>query len=140
MRLPVVVSPINAIALISLCSVNALPAVSPKPCTRFHTPAGSPASCAIWQSRVAVIGLSYAGLCTTVQPAAKAGATFQVVSINGVFQGVMTPTGPIGCFTVKFKWLVSGVDNPLGASMTLSAKYLKLAAPLIAAFFINLIG
>ena len=37
-----------------------------------------------------------AGLCTTVQPAASAGAIFQVESMNGVFHGVMTPTGPIG--------------------------------------------
>ena len=41
-------------------------------------------------------GLHSAGLCTTVQPAASAGAIFQVDSMNGVFQGVMTPTGPIG--------------------------------------------
>ena len=37
-----------------------------------------------------------AGLCTTVQPAASAGAIFQVESMNGVFHGVITPTGPIG--------------------------------------------
>jgi hypothetical protein len=35
-------------------------------------------------------------LCTTVQPAASAGAIFQVDSMNGVFHGVITPTGPIG--------------------------------------------
>jgi hypothetical protein len=35
-------------------------------------------------------------LWTTVQPAASAGAIFQVESINGVFHGVMMPTGPIG--------------------------------------------
>ncbi len=40
--------------------------------------------------------LHSAGLCTTVQPAASAGAIFQVDSMKGVFQGVMTPTGPIG--------------------------------------------
>ena len=47
-------------------------------------------------SSVAVSGLHSAGLCTTVQPAASAGAIFQVESMNGVFHGVMTPTGPIG--------------------------------------------
>ena len=31
-----------------------------------------------------------------VQPAASAGAIFQVDSMNGVFHGVITPTGPIG--------------------------------------------
>ena len=41
-------------------------------------------------------GLHSAGLCTTVQPAASAGAIFQVDSMNGVFHGVITPTGPMG--------------------------------------------
>ena len=41
-------------------------------------------------------GLHSAGLWTIVQPAASAGASFQVESIKGVFQGVITPTGPIG--------------------------------------------
>ena len=36
----------------------------------------------------------------TVHPAARAGAIFQVDSMNGVFQGVMTPTGPSGSRTV----------------------------------------
>ena len=31
-----------------------------------------------------------------MQPAASAGAIFQVDSMKGVFQGVITPTGPIG--------------------------------------------
>jgi len=31
-----------------------------------------------------------------VQPAASAGAIFHVDSMNGVFHGVITPTGPIG--------------------------------------------
>ena len=42
----------------------------------------------------AVSGLHSAGLCTTVHPAASAGAIFHVDSMNGVFQGVITPTGP----------------------------------------------
>ena len=47
-------------------------------------------------SSTAVSGLHSAGLWTTVQPAASAGAIFQVDSMKGVFQGVITPTGPIG--------------------------------------------
>ena len=49
----------------------------------------------IWLSSVADSGLHSAGLCTTVQPAASAGAIFQVESMNGVFHGVMMPTGPM---------------------------------------------
>ena len=80
--------------------MSALPAVSPKPCTVFSTPAGNPASKQISASSVAVSGLHSAGLCTTVQPAASAGAIFQVDSMNGVFHGVMTATGPSGCRSV----------------------------------------
>ncbi len=84
----------NAIARIAGCSVSALPAVSPMPCTTFSTPGGRPASKAISASIAAVYGLHSAGLCTTVQPAARAGAIFHVDNMNGVFHGVITPTGP----------------------------------------------
>ena len=93
---PVADSPTNATARIAGCSVKARPASSPKPCTTLRTPAGRPASSAISASSCAVTGLHSAGLCTTVQPAASAGAIFQVDSMNGVFHGVMTATGPIG--------------------------------------------
>ena len=63
---------------------------------RVEHAGGRPASSAISASRCAVNGLHSAGLCTTVQPAASAGAIFQVLSMNGVFHGVITPTGPIG--------------------------------------------
>ena len=92
---PVDDSPTKAIAAISGCSVTARPAVSPMPWTTLSTPGGRPASSAISASTVAVSGLHSAGLCTTVHPAASAGAIFQVESMNGVFQGVITPTGPI---------------------------------------------
>ena len=54
-------------------------------------------------SRSAVTGDHSAGLCTTVQPAASAGAIFQVDSMNGVFHGVITPTGPIGTRVEMFQ-------------------------------------
>ncbi len=95
--LPVADSPMKAIALIASCSVSATPASSPKPWTRLTAPSGRPASCMISASSSAVSGLHSAGLWTTVQPAASAGAIFQVDSMNGVFHGVMMPTGPIGC-------------------------------------------
>ncbi len=72
------------------------PVVSPKPLTALATPAGSPASAMISTSSRALSGLHSAGLWTTVQPAASAGAIFQVDSMNGVFHGVITATGPIG--------------------------------------------
>ena len=97
---PVLLSPTKPTALISGCSVSALPASSPMPCTMLTTPAGRPClrmtPSMIWLSSVADSGLHSAGLCTTVQPAASAGAIFHVDSMNGVFHGVMMPTGPMG--------------------------------------------
>src|SRR4051794_24734346 len=88
---PVALSPTKPIALMAGCSVSALPASSPKPCTVLRTPSGTPACLTICASKSAVTGDHSAGLCTTVQPAASAGAIFQVDSMNGVFQGVITP-------------------------------------------------
>jgi hypothetical protein len=47
-----------------------------------------------------VSGVSVAGLNTTGFPDTSAGAIFQIGMATGKFQGVMMPTGPIGCFTV----------------------------------------
>ena len=69
---------------------------SPRPLTTFATPGGAPASIMISASSVAVSGLHSAGLWTTVQPAASAGAIFHVDNMNGVFHGVMIATGPRG--------------------------------------------
>ena len=44
-----------------------------------------------------------AGLSTTVQPAASAGAVFQVDSMNGAFHGVITAAGPAGMRWTRFQ-------------------------------------
>ena len=117
--------------------MSALPASSPIPCTVFQTPGGRPTSCAISLSRLAVNGENSAGLCTTVQPAASAGAIFQVDSMNGVFHGVMIPTGPIGTRLVTFICPGQNIDFPSCASTALSAKKRKFSAPRNAAFDIK---
>ena len=53
-------------------------------------------SVAIWPSRNAVSGVGSAGLRTTVQPAASAGAIFQAAISRGKFQGMIWPQTPIG--------------------------------------------
>ena len=73
-----------------------------------------------------------AGLCTTVQPAASAGAIFQVESMKGVFHGVITPTGPIGTRVEMFQCSSLGVLRPSRASAHLSAKKRKFSAARIA--------
>src|SRR5713226_9522641 len=130
---PVALSPTKPIALIAGCSVRALPASSPMPCTVFSTPSGTPACLTSFASRSAVTGDHSAGLWTTVQPAASAGAIFQVESIKGVFHGVITPTGPIGTRVETFQCSSLGMLRPSRASAHLSAKKRKFSAALIAA-------
>ena len=82
------------------CSASAAPAVLPYPGTTLSTPEGKPACSASSPMRSAVSGVSSAGLRTTVQPQASAGATFHMLIISGKFQGTMAPTTPIGSRTV----------------------------------------
>ena len=103
------------------------------PWTVLSTPSGRPACFASFDSRSAVTGDHSAGLCTTVQPAASAGAIFQVDSMNGVFHGVITPTGPIGTRVEMFQCSSLGVLRPSRASAHLSAKKRKFSAARIAA-------
>src|SRR3954453_15546974 len=131
---PVELSPTKPIALMAGCSVSALPASSPMPCTVLSTPSGTPACLTICASKSAVTGDHSAGLCTTVQPAASAGAIFQVESMNGVFHGVITPTGPIGTRVDTFQCSWLGMFRPSRASTHLSAKKRKFSAARIAAF------
>src|SRR5204862_4843185 len=85
---PVAVSPVNETRGTPGCATSAAPATSPTPCTRLNTPSGSPAPAMISGSTLADSGDHSAGLSTTGQPAASAGASFQLASMNGVFHGV----------------------------------------------------
>jgi len=62
-------------------------------------PAGKPASSARRTRASAVSGVSSAGLATTVQPAASAGAILRAIIASGKFQGVMAATTPTGSLT-----------------------------------------
>src|SRR5580765_5283043 len=75
---PVAVPPVKEIAFTPLCPTIAEPTFAPRPWTMFRTPDGRPASIQSLDSRYAVIGVTSDGFATTVQPAAMAGAIFQV--------------------------------------------------------------
>jgi len=91
-----VVSPVKEIRGTHGCFTSASPASSPIPLTRLNTPCGSPAAAKVPAHRLADSGVNSAGLSTTVQPEASAGASFQLSSMNGVFQGVIRPATPTG--------------------------------------------
>ena len=77
-------------------ATSAAPTSSPMPWTTLSTPGGMPASAAKSASSEHDSGDHSAGLRTTVLPAANAGATFHVLSMNGAFHGVITTVGPAG--------------------------------------------
>ena len=66
------------------------------PMMTLITPAGTPARTASSAAASAVSGVSSAGLMTTGQPAASAGATLRVIMASGKFHGVMAAHTPIG--------------------------------------------
>ena len=72
------------------------PSTSALPLITLNTPAGKPARLASSASASADSGVSGAGLTTTVQPAASAGAHLRVIMADGKFHGVMQATTPTG--------------------------------------------
>ena len=113
---PTSVDPVNAILATSGCSTSRWPTVAPEPTSTFTTPSGIPASLAISSKRSAVMGVSTAGLSTTVLPAASAGASFQEAINSGKFQGVINPTTPSGSRTVNACPPATGIVSPCGHS------------------------
>ena len=93
----------NETRRISGCETSAAPASSPMPWTMLKTPGGKPASATRSPSSEHASGDHSAGLSTTVQPAARPGAVFQVESMNGAFHGVMTAAGPDGMRMTRFQ-------------------------------------
>ncbi|SKX88089.1 Uncharacterised protein [Mycobacteroides abscessus subsp. abscessus] len=68
--------------------------------TTLTTPAGRPASSSSATNSSVEALVCSEGLMTTVQPAARAAASFQVSSSSGEFHGVMMPTTPTGADVV----------------------------------------
>ena len=116
-RRPTSVEPVNdSLRTIGL-DVSSAPisgALAAEPVTTLKTPAGKPARCASSASASAVSGVCSAGLTTTVQPAASAGATLRVIIAAGKFHGVMAAHTPIGCFstTMRRSLVGAGMVSP----------------------------
>src|SRR5712692_9809316 len=106
---PVAVEPVNAIFRLrgwlssSSWSVRAGLAV-----TTLNVPGGSPASSAMLAMASAVSGVAGEGFSTTVQPAARAAASFRVTIVAGKFQGVTAATGPTGWRSTHVRFPVCG--------------------------------
>src|SRR5690606_13473025 len=98
---PTSVDPVKEIFRTRGSSSQAFPISSGFPVTTLKTPAGMPASSAASASFKAVSGVSSAGLTTTVQPQARAGAAFRTIIDAGKFQGVINAATPTGCFKTR---------------------------------------
>ena len=79
---PTAVEPVNATLSTLGWSTSAAP-VWPSPVRTFMVPSGNPASSASSPRRSAVSGVCSAGLSTSEQPAASAGATFHIAISSG---------------------------------------------------------
>lgn len=73
------------------------------------TPSGTPASASRPAIARAVKGVSVAGLSTTVQSAASAGAIFRVTMAAGKFHGVTNAATPTGLWVTTVRAFPAGV-------------------------------
>ncbi len=97
MARPVADSPVKVTRSTPGSSVRAWPASpGPNPWTTLSVPGGRPAWPASRPRRWQDAGDCSAGLSTTVFPKARAGATFQLASMRGKFQGEMAAATPTG--------------------------------------------
>ncbi|EWH01745.1 hypothetical protein Q427_12365 [Halomonas sp. BC04] len=71
--------------------------------TTLSTPAGKPTSSASFARARAVSGVASAGLITTGQPAASAGAHLRVIMARGKFHGVIAVTTPTGSRNTRIR-------------------------------------
>ena len=79
-----------------------------------------PASAAASAIIMASSGVHGCGLRTTVQPTARAGATFTMLSMNGKLNGVMAATTPIGSRTMALP--PKPVGPPVGTAFSTQGK------------------
>ena len=110
--LPTSVEPVKQTLRTSGWVTNRSPTTDPLPGITVRTSSGSPASRASSPSRIAVSGVSSAGLRTTVLPAASAGANPQPAIGIGKFQGTMMPTTPSGSWKVTSTPPATGICRP----------------------------
>jgi hypothetical protein len=94
------------------------------------TPAGIPARCASSARASADSGVCDAGLMTTVQPAASAGAALRVIIAAGKFHGVIIPHTPIACLITKMRLSAAGegIASPYTRFASSANHSMKLAA------------
>ncbi len=106
--LPISVEPVKLSLRTIGFSVSSPPRTRAWPVMTLSTPFGMPARSASSASARAESGVWEAGLITTGQPAASAGAHLRVIIAAGKFHGVMEATTPMGCLITTMRLPGSG--------------------------------
>lgn len=130
---PTGVDPVKLILRIPGFKVNSNPtsaACSRGQVTTLNTPGGTPARSASSAKANADKGVSSAGLTTTGQPAASAGAALRVIIALGKFHGVISPATPTGCLIVTRRrpGVGEGITSPYVRFASSAYHSTKLAA------------
>src|SRR6185295_8294382 len=92
------------------------------PETTFSQPGGSPASSSSEARNSADSGVVDAGLSTTGQPAARAGATLCATRLSGKLNGEIAPTIPIGSRIVSASFPAPAADASIGITSPASLR------------------
>ena len=92
------------------------------PTTTLSQPGGRPASVSSSASRSAESGVADAGLSTTAQPAASAGAILWATRLNGKLKGLIAPTIPIGRRSVKASFPSPAWEASIGTTSPASLR------------------
>ena len=106
--LPTGVEPVKVSLRTTGFEVISSPISAVLPLTMLMTPAGMPARSASSANAFADSGVAFAGLQTTVQPTASAGAILRASIAFGKFQGVMQATTPTGWRMTTMRLSASG--------------------------------
>src|SRR5262249_29350744 len=85
------------------------------------TPSGTPASLRIAATASADSGVSFAGLSTTVQPAASAGPILRVAIAAGKFHGVTSTDTPTGWCCTRIRFVPAGALVTIPSMRTASS-------------------
>jgi hypothetical protein len=93
---PTPLEPVKLIIRTRSSSTRTSPISAEGPTRTLSHPAGRPASCSSSASRSAESGVWLAGLSTTGQPAASAGASLCATRLQGKLKGEIAPITPIG--------------------------------------------
>ena len=95
-------------------STSASPISDDEPERTFSQPAGSPASCSSPARKSAESGVAEAGLRTTGQPAASAGAILCATRLSGKLNGEIAPMTPIGTRIVNASFPSPAAEASIG--------------------------